>query len=85
MAIDNNRAAMLGKRAELQDQIKRLLWQVESCCDGISGALNHLLTPVVEMEIPKAAAEMDQLVRIWAELLSARADLDKLNRALGCS
>jgi hypothetical protein len=85
MGIDTNRAAMLGTKAELKDRIDRLIMQAESCCDSISGTLNHCLAPVEELEVPKAAAEMDQLVMIYGELIAAREQLRKINRALGCN
>jgi hypothetical protein len=49
----------------------------------ISGLLNCALTEIAALDVPRAAAEMDQLVALYGDLLAARLKLDKLNRALG--
>ncbi|MEN8134317.1 MAG: hypothetical protein ABFS18_02105 [Thermodesulfobacteriota bacterium] len=83
MGLDTNRAAMLGQRAEIKERLAKKKLQAESCCDTITGLVNHNLTEVGEMDIPKAAAEMDQLVALYGDIIAAQLKLDKLNRALG--
>jgi len=81
--MDVERATMMGRKAGLEEQLAKLKLQAEAACGTIRVSLNPALTPVEEMDIPTAAAEMDQLVGIYAEITGIRMQLAKINKALG--
>lgn len=80
--MSSNRDQMKGRLASLREQQQPLLQQARNACETITLKINTALYEVEEMDITAAAAEMDQLVSLQAELLINQAKILKLEQEL---
>lgn len=80
--MDHNRAAMRGRQAELKERQHSLRLRARGQLKQLVLTVNPSLHDIEEMEIPEAAAIMDNLVLIQAELLRIRDRLAELGEAL---
>jgi hypothetical protein len=76
------RAAMLGKKTDLEQQERKLVLKGEGLCTAIRQGLNTALTPFTELEIPQVMGQMDDLVMAWSELQKVQSDIARLEREL---
>ncbi|WP_027390874.1 hypothetical protein [Chrysiogenes arsenatis] len=76
------RAAMRGRLAEAKDRQQRLMLRIEGHCGAIRSGLNTALTPVADLEIPRLATFMDDLVQHWGELQAVRGEIARLEKEL---
>lgn len=80
----SERLMMEGKLLQLEKEAQALRYRMEGLCNLIRGQLNTALIPVYEdLQISEAAAHMDDLVMIQAELLTVLAQIRKLGASLG--
>ncbi len=79
----NERLLMEGKLAEQKQKAFSLQMKGKGLCRAIVPALNPVLAEIEEMEIALAAQQMDELVMVQAELITARSHIRELEKALG--
>ena len=80
MNLDN--AAMKGHLAEAQQTRTRLILKVEGNARHLRQALNTLLTPPEELEIPLLDEQWDELKNAWAELQVINGKIKRLEKEL---
>ena len=80
--MDQNRAAMRGRQVELEKLQSRLRLKAKGQLKQLALTVNPSLHEIEDMDIPLAAAIMDDLVMIQAELLRTRTRLHELREAL---
>ena len=83
MAINLERAAMRGRLAGAEDHLRRQVNRFEALAASIRQGLNTALTPIEDIEMPQLSAIWSDLETCWAEILSARSDIERLNKELG--
>ena len=76
------RAAMMGKLAELKQKRQRLTLKIEGNARMISQGLNTLLTPAADLEIPLLDEQWDELKSAWGELQVTNSEISRLEKAL---
>lgn len=76
------RAAMRGQLAENEQRRDRLRLKVDGMCQSIRQQLNTALTAVDDLDVPTAAALMDDLVASYAELTALTGRIARLEREL---
>lgn len=79
----SERLMMEGKLAELKRKAFALRMKGKALCKYIAPAISPVLLEVEEMEIALAAQQMDELVMVQAELLTANSHIRELEKALG--
>jgi len=79
----NERLMMEGKLAEQKQKEFSLEMKGKGLCRAIAVALNPVMAKIEEMEIALAAQQMDELVMVQAELLTALSHIRELEKALG--
>jgi hypothetical protein len=77
------RAAMKGRLAEAKTNKIRLANKFEALAAAIRQGLNTALTDIEEIEIPQLSQMWSDLETAWAEILSARSDIERLEKELG--
>lgn len=77
------RAAMRGKLAQAREKKIRLMSKFEALASAIRQGLNTALTDIEDIEIPQLSAMWGDLEVCWAELLSIRGDIERLEKELG--
>lgn len=76
------RAAMKGRLEELKAERRALDMRCESLCRGIRQDLNTMLAPVTQLEVPRAAQQMEDLTAAWGELAALDSQISRLEREL---
>lgn len=79
----SERLMMEGKLIGLKREETALRYRMDGLCTLIRGMLNTALTQLEDVEVAMAAAHMDELVMVQAELLAVLAQIRKLEAALG--
>lgn len=80
--INTNRSLMQAKEMNLRKDLKRLKVEAGVLAEHISSNVNTALYDIEDMDIATAAAEMDRLVLVQAEILSIQTKLASLESAL---
>jgi hypothetical protein len=80
--LNLERAAMRGQLAENEQRRDRLRLKVDGMCQSIRQQLNTALTAVDDLDVPTAAALMDDLVASYAELTALTGRIARLEREL---
>ncbi|MBU1564237.1 MAG: hypothetical protein KJ630_01245 [Proteobacteria bacterium] len=81
--MDGNRALMKIKKLDLVEQQISLRLKARTLCRTIPTLINPMLTQIERMAIAEAAAAMDELVVIQAELIAVAENINDLEEALG--
>jgi len=76
------RAAMKGRLEELKAERRALELRCEGLCRGIRQDLNTMLVPVTQLEVPRAAQQMEDLPAAWGELTALDSQISRLEREL---
>lgn len=76
------RAAMKGRLEESKAARRALDMRCEALCRGIRQDLNTMLTPVTQLEVPRAAQQMEDLTAAWGELAALDSQIARLEREL---
>ena len=76
------RAAMKGRLEELKAERRALELRCEGLCRGIRQDLNTMLVPVTQLEVPRAAQQMEDLTAAWGELTALDSQISRLEREL---
>lgn len=82
--MSNERLMMEGKLAELRRKAVNLRMKGKGLCRYIAPAISPVLMEIEEMDIALAAQQMDELVMVQAELITANSHIRELEKALGC-
>jgi len=80
--VSRNRTMMRGRLAELTEQRDRVTRKAKALCEQVLPIINPALFDVAEMDIPGAAAIMDELVMEQAKILNLGAKIEELEKAL---
>lgn len=80
--MDMDRAAMRGRLAEQKDRAAGLEMKIDGLCRTLRMGLNTALVPVVDLEVPLLAGQMDDLVAAWGELHAIRLSVARLEKEL---
>lgn len=76
------RAAMKGKLAEAKESQRRLRSKFEALATAIRQGINTALTDIEDIEMNRMDELWGDLVKTWAELLSVRMDISRLEKEL---
>jgi len=82
MTINLERAAMKGKLAEAREKRIRLMNKFEALSTAIRQGLNTALTDIEDIEVPQLSQMWSDLELCWAEILSIRNDIERLEKEL---
>ena len=82
MTINLERAAMKGKLAEAKEKRRRLMSKFEALSRSIRQGLNTALMDIEDIEIPQLSEMWGDLEVCWAEILSLRSDIERLEKEL---
>lgn len=80
--MDLERAAIMGRLAEAQQNRDKLILLIEGYCQNLRSGLNTVLTPAADLEIPRLGVQWDALEGAWADLQAINAEVDRLQRGL---
>lgn len=81
--MSTERLMMQGKLSGLKARRTALQMKGKGLCRSIAPAINPILMDLEEMDIAIAAQQMDELVMVQGELLSVKAQINELEKALG--
>jgi len=76
------RAAMKGKLAEGKEKKIRLMNKFEALATSIRRGLNTALTDIEDVEMDQLSVIWSDLEVTWAEILSIRNDIERLEKEL---
>ena len=82
MSINLERAAMRGKLAQAREKKFRLKSKFEALATAVRRGLNTALTDIEDVEIPQLSEMWGDLEVCWAEILSLRNDIERLEKEL---
>ena len=81
--VNLERAALRGRLAGAEDHLRVQMNKFEALAGSIRQGLNTALAPIEDIEIPQLSAMWSDLETCWAEILSARSDIERLKKELG--
>jgi hypothetical protein len=76
------RAAMQGRLAEAKEKRMRLKNKFEALATAIRQGINTALTDIEDVDIPQLSQLWSDLEMTWAEILSVRSDIERLEKEL---
>lgn len=76
------RAAMKGKLAEAEEKKRRFMSKFEALATAIRQGINTALTDIEEIEMDQLSQVWSDLEVAWAEILSLRSEVEKIERRL---
>ena len=76
------RAAMRGKLAEAKEKRRRLMSKFEALATAIRQGINTTLADIEDIRIDELSPIWSDLELAWAEILSLRSDIERLEREL---
>ena len=79
----SERTLMMGQLAQAEKKQAELRLKAEGLCATIRQDISPVLSDIEEMDIPRAAQMMDDLVMIHGELLVLQSRIARLNKELG--
>jgi len=77
------RAAMRGKLAGAKEKRRRLMSKFEALATAIRQGINTTLADIEDIRIDELSPIWSDLEMAWAEILSLRSDIERLERELG--
>jgi len=76
------RAAMIGKLAQAREKRRRLMSKFEALATALRRGLNTALCDIEDIEMPQLSEMWADIEVTWAELLSLRSDIERLEKEL---